>query len=69
MPECYTSCGFASSGLRVGHIGQCCPTKSCAAGFNKIFLFPTLDDPIAVLDPLVHAVDYCEYAHGIAFKK
>lgn len=73
VPECHASCGFASSGVRSGHIGQCWPTKSCTSGINQIFICPTLEDPVAVLDTLVHelvhAVDNCEHGHGKEFKK
>ena len=73
VPDCHPSCGFASSGIRSGHIGQCWPRDSCASGINQIFVCPTLEDPIAVLDTLVHemahAVDNCEHGHGKEFKK
>lgn len=73
VPECHVSCGFSSSGIRSGHIGQCWSRKSCASGINQIFVCPTLEDPGAVLDTLVHemvhAVDNCEHGHGKEFKK
>jgi len=73
VPDCYPSCGFASSGIRSGHIGQCWSRKSCSSGINQIFICPTLEDPVAVLDTLVHemvhAVDNCEHGHGKEFKK
>lgn len=73
MPECRASCGFAGAGIRSGHIGQCWSRKSCASSINQIFICPTLEDPVAVLDTLVHemvhAVDNCEHGHGKEFKK
>jgi len=73
VPDCHPSCGFASSGIRSGHIGQCWSRKSCASEINQIFVCPTLEDPVAVLDTLVHemvhAVDNCEHGHGKEFKK
>lgn len=46
---------------------------SCSSGINQIFVCPTLEDPVAVLDTLVHemvhAVDNCEHGHGKEFKK
>lgn len=73
IPACQVSCGFASSGLRSGHIGQCWSTGSSAAPVNQIFISPTLSDAYAVLDTLVHelvhAVDDCKHKHGKEFKK
>lgn len=73
VPSCQVSCGFASTGIRAGHIGQCWSRKSCSSAINQIFVCPTLEDPVVVLDTLVHemahAVDNCENGHGKAFKK
>lgn len=71
--NCLVSCGFASTGTRSHHIGQCWSTQSSSNDLNQIFISPTLDDPIEVLDTLVHelvhAVDDCEHKHGKEFKK
>ena len=67
------SCGFASTGLRSHHIGQCWSRKSSGNGTNQIFISPVLHDAVEVLDTLthelVHAVDDCQHKHGKEFKK
>ena len=67
------SCGFASTGARSHHIGQCWPTHSSANAINQIFISPALHEPVEVLDTLVHelvhAVDDCRHKHGPAFRK
>lgn len=73
IPPCQVSVGFASSGNRLGHIGQCWSTGSSAEPVNQIFISPTLSDACEVLDTLVHelvhAVDDCKHKHGKEFKK
>ncbi len=73
VPPCRVSCGFSSSGVRSGHIGQCWSTRSSKDGMNQIFISPALEDSIEVLDTLlhelVHAVDDCQHKHGMEFKK
>ena len=73
IPACQVSCGFASSGLRSGHIGQCWSTQSSEDARNQIFISPALCEPVHVLDTLVHelihAVDNCAHKHGKEFKK
>jgi hypothetical protein len=67
------SCGFASTGIRSHHIGQCWSRGSSTNERNQIFISPALGDPVQVLDTLVHelvhAVDNCEHKHGKEFKK
>jgi hypothetical protein len=67
------SCGFASTGTRSHHIGQCWSKRSSTNGKNQIFISPALHEPDEVLDTLVHelvhAVDDCEHKHGKEFKK
>ncbi len=73
VPACRLSCGFASSGTRNGHIGQCWSRSSSEDAVSQIFISPTLVDPIEVLDTLVHevvhAIDDCQHKHGKEFKK
>lgn len=73
VPEVLVSCGFASSGLRNGHIGQCWSKQSSSNAINQIFIAPVIDKPLEVIDTLVHelvhAVDDCEHKHGKEFKK
>jgi predicted Zn-ribbon and HTH transcriptional regulator len=73
VPPCQVSCGFASTGTRSGHVGQCWSTKSASNELNQIFIAPTLKSAYDVIDTLVHelvhAVDNCENKHGKEFKK
>jgi len=71
--DCQVSCGFASTGTKSHHIGQCWSRRSSTNERNQIFISPALGDPVDVLDTLVHelvhAVDNCEHKHGKEFKK
>ena len=71
--DCQVSCGFASTGTRSHHIGQCWSKESSSHERNQIFISPVLYEPVEVLDTLlhelVHAVDDCENKHGKEFKK
>lgn len=71
--DCQVSCGFASTGTRSHHIGQCWSRDSSTNERNQIFISPALHEPVEVLDTLVHelvhAVDDCEHKHGKEFKK
>jgi hypothetical protein len=71
--DCQVSCGFASTGTRSHHIGQCWSRSSSTYERNQIFISPALHEPVEVLDTLVHelvhAVDNCEHKHGKEFKK
>jgi hypothetical protein len=73
VPKCHVSCGFASTDVKRGHIGQCWSTKASADKVNQIFISPGLSDSVEVLDTLmhelVHAVDDCQNKHGPVFKK
>ena len=73
VPPCQVSCGFTSTGVKNGHIGQCWSKKSSANQINQIFISPTLGNPYEVIDTLVHelvhAVDDCQNKHGKEFKK
>jgi len=71
--DCQVSCGFASTGTKSHHIGQCWSRSSSTHARNQIFISPALGEPVDVLDTLVHelvhAVDNCEHKHGKEFKK
>ncbi len=73
VPNCHVSCGFTSTDVKRGHIGQCWSTKASADKVNQIFISPALSDRVQVLDTLlhelVHAVDDCQNKHGPVFKK
>ena len=72
VPKVKVSCGFASTGHK-HHIGQCWAKCTSEADINEIFISPGLDDPVRILDvlihELVHAVDDCKSSHGAEFKK
>ncbi len=72
VPPVRVSCGFASSGCRSKHIGECWTRESNSDGINQIFISPMLDDSVLVLETLTHelchAVDNCQSGHGKEFK-
>jgi hypothetical protein len=73
IPAVQISCGFPSSGARTLHIGECWDKASSEHGVNEIFIHPSLDDPVLILDTitheLVHVVDDCKSKHGKEFKE
>ena len=73
MPKIKVSCGFPSTGNKSKHIGQCWGRSSTTEGVNQLFISPVLDEPVQVLDTLVHelvhAIDDCVHHHGPEFKK
>ncbi len=73
IPKVQVSCGFPSTGNKSKHVGQCWGRSSTKDGTNQLFVSPVLDEPVQVLDTLVHelvhAVDDCMHHHGPEFKK
>ena len=73
IPKVQVSCGFPSTGNKSKHVGQCWGKSSTNDGTNQLFISPVLDEPVQVLDTLVHelvhAVDDCMHHHGPEFKK
>lgn len=73
IPKVQVSCGFPSTGNKSKHVGQCWGKSSTNDGTNQLFISPVLDEPVQVLDTLVHelvhAVDDCLHHHGPEFKK
>jgi hypothetical protein len=73
IPKIQVSCGFPSTGNKSKHVGQCWGKSSTNDGTNQLFISPVLDEPVQVLDTLVHelvhAVDDCIHHHGPEFKK
>jgi len=73
IPKIQVSCGFPSTGNKTKHIGQCWGRSSTNDGVNQLFISPILDEPVQVLDTLVHelvhAIDDCIHHHGPEFKK
>jgi hypothetical protein len=73
IPKFQVSCGFPSTGNKSKHVGQCWGKSSTNDGTNQLFISPVLDEPVQVLDTLVHelvhAIDDCMHHHGPEFKK
>jgi len=73
VPQVRVSIGWPGTGQRSTTIGECWPTGRSADGVNHIFIVPSLDDAVQVLDvlthELVHAVDDCQHGHGKEFKE
>lgn len=67
------SCSFPGGGSPRARIGECWPRARSAAKVNEIFINPTLDSSLEVLDvlghELLHAVDDCKSKHGSTFTK
>lgn len=72
IPPVKVSCGFPASSNPRTTLGQCWPKGSSGDGVNEIFISPKIEDPVDVLDTLVHelchAVDDCFSGHGLDFK-
>lgn len=72
IPPVKASCGWPASSSPRTTLGQCWPRERSGHGVNEIFISPKLDDPVEVLDTLVHelvhAIDDCHSAHGPDFK-
>ena len=72
IPPVRVSCGFPASSSPRTTLGQCWPRERSGGGVNEIFISPKLDDPVTLLDTLVHelchAVDDCHSGHGEDFK-
>lgn len=73
LPPVRVSCGWPGGGSPRKRIGECWSRAASADKVNEIFISPLLDDPVTVLDvlvhELVHAVDDCASGHGKAFKQ
>ena len=63
IPPVRVSCGFPASSSPRTTLGQCWPRERSGGGVNEIFISPKLDEPVQLLDTLVHelchAVDDC----------
>lgn len=66
------SVGFPGGGSARKRIGECWARKMSKDNVNEIFISPVLQDPVRMLDVLVHeavhAVDDCASGHKQAFK-
>lgn len=73
LPPVKVSCSFPGGGSPLKRIGECWPRALSGGSINEIFITPYMDDPVKVLDVLVHecvhAVDDCQSGHGKAFKR
>jgi hypothetical protein len=72
IPPLKVSCGFAASSSPRTTLGQCWPRERSGDLVNEIFISPKIDDPVEVLDTLVHeichAIDDCQSGHGADFQ-
>lgn len=74
VPDVRVSVGWPGGrGSKAKTIGQCWKTDTAADKVSQIFISPVLEDPIAVLETLVHeivhAIDDCASGHKGNFKK
>jgi len=74
VPDDYkVTCGFPGGGSPKKRIGECWPRSRSLAGVNEVFLNPTLENPMQVLDvlghELLHVADDCKSGHGAVFTK
>lgn len=73
MPPVKVSCGWPAGSDPRKTTGQCWPRERSGEGVNQIFISPKLEDPLEVLDTLMHelchAVDDCFSGHGADFKE
>ena len=67
------SVGFPGGGSARKRIGECWARRMSKDNVNEIFISPVLQDPVRMLDVLVHeavhAVDDCASGHKDAFKQ
>ena len=66
------SCGFPSTALRSGAIGECWINSASADGTFEILIHPKLADPVAVFEVLIHELCHATagaFNHGINFQK
>lgn len=72
IPPLKVSCGFAASSSPRTTLGQCWPRERSGDMVNEIFISPKIEDPVDVLDTLVHeichAIDDCQSGHGADFQ-
>ena len=72
IPPLKVSCGFAASSSPRTTLGQCWPRQRSGEMVNEIFISPKIEDPLEVLDTLVHeichAIDDCQSGHGADFQ-
>jgi hypothetical protein len=66
------SCGFPSTALRSGAIGECWINSASADGTFEILIHPKLANPLKVFEVLVHELCHATsgaFNHGVNFQK
>ena len=66
------SCGFPSTALRSGAIGECWISTASADGTFEILIHPKLADPVKVFEVLIHELCHATagaFNHGVNFQK
>ena len=66
------SCGFPSTALRSGAIGECWINTCSADGAFEILIHPKLADPVKVFEVLIHELCHATagaFNHGVNFQK
>ena len=66
------SCGFPSTALRSGAIGECWINSASADGTFEILIHPKLADPVSVFEVLIHELCHATagaFNHGVNFQK
>ena len=66
------SCGFPSTALRSGAIGECWINSASADGTFEILIHPKLADPVKVFEVLIHELCHATagaFNHGVNFQK
>ena len=73
IPPVKVSCGWPASSSPRTTLGQCWPKERSGDMVNEIFVSPKIEDPVDVLDTLVHelchAIGDCDSGHGQDFKE
>jgi len=66
------SCGFPSTAMRSGAIGECWISTASADGTFEILIHPKLADPVKVFEVLIHELCHATagaFNHGVNFQK
>jgi hypothetical protein len=72
IPEVKISVGFPGGGSARKRIGEYWLKEACRDGIPQIFISPTLEDPLKMLDVLVHELCHSivpKAGHGPLFRK
>ena len=66
------ACGLPSNAKRNGAIGECWADTTSSDGSFNVFISPTLDDPMQVIEVLVHELCHATAGamnHGVNFQR